>query len=101
MPVQDLDRVANTDGLIVNNAPQNRTIFFGVNSGAADLENDNVEGKNPFADRRVRQAMNMAIDRDAIKQVVMRGQSAPTGVIIPPFVNGWTEALDALSLIHI
>ena len=25
----------------------------------------------------------------------MRGQSAPTGVIIPPFVNGWTEALDA------
>ena len=95
VPVQDLDRVANTDGLIVNNAPQNRTIFFGVNSGAADLENDNVEGKNPFADRRVRQAMNMAIDRDAIKQVVMRGQSAPTGVIIPPFVNGWTEALDA------
>jgi peptide/nickel transport system substrate-binding protein len=24
----------------------------------------------------------------------MRGQSAPTGVIMPPFVNGWTEALD-------
>ena len=95
VPVQDLARVAGTDGLIVNNAPQNRTIFFGLNSGAADLENDNVDGKNPFADLRVRQAMNIAIDRDAIKQVVMRGQSAPTGVIIPPFVNGWTESLDA------
>lgn len=95
VPVQDLARVAGTDGLVVNNAPQNRTIFFGINSGDDDLTNDNVEGKNPFADVRVRQAMNMAIDRDAIKQVVMRGQSAPTGVIIPPFVNGWTEELDA------
>ena len=95
VPVQDLSRVSSADGLIVNNAPQNRTIFFGINSGDADLKNDNVEGKNPFADLKVRQAMNIALDRDAIKQVVMRGQSAPTGVIIPPFVNGWTDALDA------
>ena len=41
----------------------------------------------------VRQAMNIAINRDAIKQVVMREQSDPTGVIMPPFVNGWTTAL--------
>lgn len=95
VPVQDLGRVAEADGLRVNNAPQNRTIFFGINSGAADLESDNIDGKNPFADVRVRRAMNMVIDRDAIKQVVMRGQSAPTGVIIPPFVNGWTSDLDA------
>lgn len=95
VPVQDLSRVAEADGLVVNTAPQNRTIFFGVNSGADDLASDNIDGKNPFADIRVRQAMNMAIDRDAIKQVVMRGQSAPTGVIIPPFVNGWTEELNA------
>jgi len=94
VPVQDLGRVAGTDGLVVNNAPQNRTIFFGINSGDDDLATDNIEGKNPFADLRVRKAMSLAIDRDAIKQVVMRGQSAPTGVIIPPFVNGWTEDLD-------
>jgi len=95
VPVQDIDRVAGTDGLAVNKAPENRTIFFGINSGADDLATDNVEGKNPFADLRVRQAMNMAIDRDAIQQVVMRGQSVPSGVIIPPFVNGWTDALNA------
>ncbi|MCV6598660.1 MAG: ABC transporter substrate-binding protein, partial [Mangrovicoccus sp.] len=53
-------------------------------------------GANPLADLRVRQAMNMAINREAIKQVVMRGQSQPAGVIMPPFVNGWTEALDAV-----
>jgi peptide/nickel transport system substrate-binding protein len=97
VPVQDLARVDGTDGLDVRTAPQNRVIFFGMNSGDADLKNDNVEGKNPFADVRVRQAMNMAINRDAIKQVVMRGQSAPAGMIAPPFVNGWDAAMDASS----
>ncbi|MFQ6550769.1 ABC transporter substrate-binding protein [Aestuariibius insulae] len=96
VPVQDLDRVDGTDGLQIKAAPQNRTIFFGMNMGADDIEADDVDGANPFADVRVRQAMNMAINRDAIRQVVMRDQSQPTGVIMPPFVNGWTEALDAV-----
>ena len=96
VPVQDLARADAADGLKVVTAPQNRTIFFGMNQGADDLANDDVEGKNPFADVRVRQAMNIALNRDAIRQVVMRGQSQPTGVIVPPFVNGWTEALDAV-----
>jgi len=95
VPVQDLERVAASDGLTVLTAPQNRTIFFGMNQGADDLDSDNVEGANPLADVRVRNAMNMAINREAIQQVVMRSQSQPTGVIMPPFVNGWTEALDA------
>ncbi|MBO6755013.1 MAG: ABC transporter substrate-binding protein [Roseibium sp.] len=95
VPVQDLARVAGTDGLQLATAPQNRTIFFGMNLGADDLTSDTVEGANPLADGRVREAMNIAINRDAIKKVVMRDQSAPTGVIMPPFVNGWTEALDA------
>ncbi len=97
VPVQDLQRVAGTDGLDVRTAPQNRVIFFGMNQGAADLKNDDVEGKNPLADLRVRQAMSMAVNRDAIKQVVMRGQSAPAGMISPPFVNGWNAEMDGSS----
>ncbi len=96
VPVQDLARVGETDGLKVITAPQNRVIFFGMNQGDADLATDNVEGANPFADLRVRQAVNMAINRDAIKQIVMRGQSIPAGVIMPPFVNGWTPELDVV-----
>ena len=97
VPVQDLERVRSADGLDVRTAPQNRVIFFGMNMGDADLANDNVDGKNPFADVRVRQAMSMAINRDAIRQVVMRGQSQPAGMIAPPFVNGWTEDMDGAS----
>ncbi|MEM7489695.1 MAG: ABC transporter substrate-binding protein [Pseudomonadota bacterium] len=97
VPVQDIGRVDGTDGLVVKTTPQNRTIFLGMNVGAEDLERDNIDGANPFADVRVRQAMDMAIDRAAIQQVVMRGQSSPTGVIMPPFVNGWNEALDTVA----
>ncbi|MEN8660851.1 MAG: ABC transporter substrate-binding protein [Marivita sp.] len=97
MPVQDLERVNSAEGLVVKQAPQNRVIFFGMNQGADDIESDNVDGKNPLADVRVRKAMSMAVNRDAIRQVVMRGQSQPAGMIAPPFVNGWTEAMDSES----
>ncbi|NOD76420.1 MULTISPECIES: ABC transporter substrate-binding protein [unclassified Ruegeria] len=97
MPVQDLDRVNAVDGLVVKQAPQNRVIFFGMNQGGDDIEADNVDGKNPLADVRVRQAMSKAINRDAIQQVVMRGQSQPAGMIAPPFVNGWTAEMDGES----
>ena len=95
VPVQDLERVAKADGLDVRTAPQNRVIFFGMNVGDADLANDNVDGANPLSDVRVRRAMSMAINREAIQQVVMRGQSDPAGMIAPPFVNGWNEEMDA------
>ncbi|MBY6048738.1 ABC transporter substrate-binding protein [Vannielia litorea] len=101
MPVQDLERVAGADGLVVKKAPQNRVIFFGMNMGADDIEADNVEGANPLADKRVRKAMSMAINRDAIQQVVMRGQSEPAGMVAPPFVNGWTAEMDGASVTDI
>lgn len=96
LPVQDLGRVADADGLDVRTAPQNRVIFFGLNVGDDDLTSDSVDGANPLADIRVRQAINAAINRDAIQQVVMRGQSQPAGMISPPFVNGWTAEYDAV-----
>lgn len=95
VPVQDLERVTATDGIGLGTGPQNRNIFFGLNVGADDLERDNVDGANPLADVRVREAMMIAINREAIQQVVMRGQSDPTGAMLPPPVNGWTPDLEA------
>ena len=96
VPVQDIDRVGKTANLKVNTGPENRTIFFGMDVASPELKTSNIKGKNPFADKRVRQAINMAIDREAIKRAVMRGQSVPAGVIAPPFVNGYTKELDTL-----
>jgi peptide/nickel transport system substrate-binding protein len=96
VPVQDIERLKSQPNLRVNIGPENRTIFFGMDVASADLKTDNVQGKNPFADKRVRQAMNMALNRQAIQRIAMRGQSVPTGAMAAPFVHGWTKELDAV-----
>lgn len=94
MPVQDIDRVAQTANLKVNTGAEVRSIFFGLNAGPGELASSDVKGKNPLADKRVRKAMEMAINREAIQKVVMGGQSAPSGTLVPPGVNGYTKDLD-------
>ena len=96
VPVQDLQRIEDDPNFKIVSSPQNRVIFYGLNV-SDELVNGTPEGGNPLADVRVREAMNMALNRDAIRDVVMRGQSIPAGVIMPPFVNGWNEELNAVS----
>ncbi len=94
-PLQDLKRIENADGLKTTTVPQVRTIFFGMDQGVEELRTSDVKGKNPFADIKVREAMNLAIDRKAIQRVVMEGLSFPAGMITSPGVLGNTEAQDA------
>jgi len=96
VPVQDIQRLQQTAGIKVATGPENRTIFFAYDMGSEKLQTSNTED-NPFAKPQVREAMELALDRDAIQRVVMRGQSVPSGVQMPPFVNGWTPELDAYS----
>ena len=95
VPVQDVERLKNSPNLRVTVGPENRTIFFGMDIGSKELRTSDVKGKNPFADKRVRQAMNMTVNREAIQRVVMRTQSVPAGAIVPPFVNGYTKQIDS------
>jgi peptide/nickel transport system substrate-binding protein len=69
--------------------------------GSPQLRSSDVKGKNPLAELRVRQAINMTINREAIQRVVMRMQSVPAGAIVPPFVNGYSKALDALPRVDV
>tara|TARA_Y100001970_G_scaffold221382_1_gene272067 strand:+ start:3812 stop:5404 length:1593 start_codon:yes stop_codon:yes gene_type:complete len=94
VPVQDIERIKSSSGHIVKMTPQNRTIFFGMDQGSAELNSSNIKGKNPFADKRVRLAMYHALDMEAIKDKVMRGQSVPAGIITAPGVNGHTAERD-------
>jgi oligopeptide transport system substrate-binding protein len=45
----------------------------------------------PFTDARVRRALGMAIDRNAIAGPVMRGSRTPAGSIVPPNTAGYTS----------
>lgn len=90
-PAQDLARIQQQAKVVEGN--EYRTIYIGLDQKSPELKYSSVKGKNPFADVRVREALYRAIDVEAIKKVVMRGSSMPTGTMIAPQVNGWTEAL--------
>jgi peptide/nickel transport system substrate-binding protein len=88
LPTQDVARLRSDPKLKIVDGPEVRTIFLAPDVGSAELKYSNVKGKNPFADKRVRQALSMAIDREAIKRSTMRGLSIPAGVMVAPGVNG-------------
>ena len=96
LPIQDAARLRTEPRLRVNRAAENRVIFFGLNVGSAPLKYADVKDRNPLADRRVREAFQLAIDRNAIKTAVMRGLSVPTNIIAPPFVHGYDKAFDVV-----
>ncbi|MDB5473177.1 MAG: peptide transporter substrate-binding protein, partial [Devosia sp.] len=80
LPVQDIERLSASEGFKVETGPENRVIYFGYKFGEEPLASSNITDSNPFNNPLVREAMALALDRDAIQQVVMRGQSIPTGV---------------------
>jgi peptide/nickel transport system substrate-binding protein len=90
---QDLPRVRTNGALKVMDGVENRTIFFGMDQFRPELVGSNIKGKNPLKDLRVRQALNMAVDAEAITRVTMRGLGQPTGVLVAPQVAGWTAEL--------
>jgi peptide/nickel transport system substrate-binding protein len=93
-PLADLDQIERTPGLKLERTNETRTIFLGLDQGSLELQSSNIEGRNPFADRRVRQAVYQAIDVETIRDEVMNGLSIPIGMIIQPGINGYTPELD-------
>ncbi|MBY0508573.1 MAG: ABC transporter substrate-binding protein [Rhodospirillaceae bacterium] len=93
-PVQDLARIESSGTFTVQKTASPWTIFLGMNAGGQELASSSVKGKNPFADIRVRKAVNMAIDRKGIAQRIMRGLAEPAGNLVPPGVYGYDASLD-------
>ncbi|MBL8360560.1 MAG: ABC transporter substrate-binding protein [Rubrivivax sp.] len=94
VPTQDIDRLRSDKKLKVVDGPEVRTIYFAPDIGSNELKYSNVKGKNPFKDKRVREALSIAIDREAIKRNIMRGLSVPASLMVAPGVNGHDKALD-------
>ncbi len=92
VPLQDIPRLSASPNLKVMVGPEMRTIFLGMDQSRDELLYSNVKGKNPFKDKRVRQAFYQAIDIEAIKSKIMRGAARPTALMYAPGVRGFTEA---------
>lgn len=90
VPLQDVARINASGKAKVMQGPELRTIFLGMDQKRDELLYSSVKGKNPFKDKRVRQAFYQAIDIEGIKTTVMRGASRPTALMVGPGVNGFT-----------
>ena len=88
-----LERIAATPGLKVQKAESTQTLYVGFDQASPELRSSNVKGRNPFADRRVRQAFYQGIDIGRIVEA-LHGLAVPAGMLIWPKGNGWSEELD-------
>jgi len=94
VPVQDIARINATASARVIAGAELRTIFLGMDQKRDELLYSSVKGKNPFKDKRVRQAFYQAIDINGIKRTVMRDASRPTALLVGPGINGWNAEQD-------
>ena len=94
VPLQDVARINASGKSKVLQGPELRTIFLGMDQKRDELLYSSVKGKNPFKDKRVRQAFYQAIDIEGIKRTVMRGASSPTALMVGPGINGFIPELN-------
>jgi len=93
VPVQDVPRIKAAPTLKVLQGAELRIIFLGMDQKRDELQFSSVKGKNPFKDKRVRQAFYQAIDIEAIKSRVMRGASTPVATLLAPEIRGYAADL--------
>jgi peptide/nickel transport system substrate-binding protein len=85
-PPQDVPRLRQMPSIKVLEGVENRVVFIGMDQQRDELLYSDVKGRNPFKDKRVRQALYQAIDIETIRTATMRGLAQPTGAMIPaPF----------------
>jgi peptide/nickel transport system substrate-binding protein len=91
VPQQDVARVNASGKATVLTGFELRTMFLNMDQKRDQLVESSVKGKNPFKDKRVRQAIYQAIDIDAIKNRIMGGNSHIAGTMIAPGINGYND----------
>ena len=91
---QDIARFAANPAFSVLSGPENRVVFVGFDQYRDALDGSDVTGRNPFKDRRVREAFYKAIDVDALQSKIMRGQAVATGCMTTAPVGCLDPALE-------
>jgi peptide/nickel transport system substrate-binding protein len=100
VPPQDIERLEKNKGVSIFGRPANRLVFMALDVHPDALETGRITGpngekleKNPLADKRVREAMKLAINLDAFVNRVYRGQAAASGQYLQSGMFGYIEDL--------
>ena len=96
VPSEFVDRIRSDDRFAIYTTPSMRDVFLEMDQ-ARDMTPfvTDKDGKplsaNPFKDRRVREALSLSIDRDAIRDRVMNGLAFPSGQIVTVGTGGYAD----------
>jgi peptide/nickel transport system substrate-binding protein len=98
VPTSDIPRLKGTQGISFSEIPSLRCIYLklDVAHDSSPYITDHAGkklDKNPLRDLRVRQALSIAINRQAIVDRVMQGAGTPAGQMMPPGANGFVADL--------
>jgi peptide/nickel transport system substrate-binding protein len=93
-PFSTLDRIRGSPSLKLAEGKDLRTVWLSFDQSSTELRSSDVKGRNPFKDKRVRQAIYQAIDIEAIRTDVMRGLALPAGMLVGPSTVGYAPELD-------
>jgi peptide/nickel transport system substrate-binding protein len=98
LPTSDIVRVERDPRTQVSRTVSNRNMYVFVDHlerqspFVTDRQGQPLQ-RNPFRDLRVRQAVNIAVNREAIVSRVMDGAAEATGQLMPRGWIGWTPTL--------
>ncbi len=94
-PLQDLERLRGDETLRVVQGISNRVIYIHLDHEQVPSPMiRGVDGVNPLQDIRVREALTIGINRDAIVERIMGGVAVSAGELLPPGMFGAHEEGD-------
>jgi peptide/nickel transport system substrate-binding protein len=80
IPANNVSQLEDTEGVVVDSRPSNRTLFFAMNNAVA-----------PFDNALVREAISYAIPYDQLIEDVMQGQASRMTSAVPSSMPGFSD----------
>ncbi|MCC7428744.1 MAG: ABC transporter substrate-binding protein [Alphaproteobacteria bacterium] len=100
LPTTDVERLRSDPRLSVFTIAANRLVFLTMDITGEALKTGHISGpngealpRNPLDDRRVRQALSMAINREGLVNQINQGQAVLTGQYVPEGFFGYVPDL--------
>jgi peptide/nickel transport system substrate-binding protein len=97
VPTPDLERIRNDKNLAFFSKVSHRVIYLNIDfrekSPFVTAKDGSALPANPLRDLRVRKAINLAINREAIADRVMQGLSVPSLNLVPATMFGYNPNL--------
>lgn len=95
----DVPRLAADENFNITSKVSYRVIYLGLNQFSEEAPEgvSGTDGKNPFLDQRVREAISVAINRQGIATRVMGGEATPANQVLSPVLSGFDDTIPEIA----